>query len=214
MNKRENIKAKMFRGVSQVLDRNQAVIEKIPAFELSYRDFKTAITNIDENDKKYQNVTNGVTSKKDQLEEDLIDSLVALSSSASVFARRTGDTALKESVRIRPSLLKRMRDMDLLTKAKQIHDVITANKDGLQEYGISAENIDDLGQKVGDFEAAIKVQEDSFAQAKAARQTLGEQFEYAEDILNEELDAMIERVAEANSQFYADYQKNRRLEDF
>ncbi len=214
MDKRENIKAKMFRGVTQVLDRNQAVIEKIPAFQLSYEDFKTAVISIDENDKKYQNVTNGVTSKKDEIEDALIEKIMALSSSASVYARRTGNNALKESVKVRPSRLKRMRDMDLLTKAKQIHESIATNQAGLEEYGVTKDDIETLGQRVSDFEQSIKVQEDSFAQAKAARQELGEQFEYAEDILIEELDAMIERVAEANAQFYADYQKNRRLEDF
>ncbi|MBT6842402.1 MAG: hypothetical protein HOA17_01225 [Candidatus Melainabacteria bacterium] len=214
MDKRENMKAKMFRGVREVLDRNQAVIEKIPAFQMSYTDFKAAVANIDANDQKYQNVTNGVTSKKDEIEDALIETLLSLSSSTSVFARRTGDNALKETVKVRPSRLKRMRDMDLLTKAKQIHGSISTNEAGLAKYGVSKNDIDNLGKRVADFEKAIQVQEDSFAQAKAARQDLGEGFEYAEDIINEELDQLIERIAEANANFYKDYQTNRRLEDF
>lgn len=214
MNKRENIKAKMFRGVREVLDRNVAVIEKIPAFQLSYNDFKAAVTAIDENDKKYQNVTKGVTSKKDEVEEALIEALVTLSSSTSVYARRTGNNALKETVKVTPSSLKRMRDMDLLTKAKQIQGEIAANQAGLTEYGVTKDDITNLGKKVADYEKAIQVQEDSFAQAKAARQDLGEGFVFAEDLLVEELDNLIERIAEANANFYNDYQKNRRLEDF
>lgn len=66
---------------------------------------------------------------------------------------------------------------------------------------------------VANYEKSIEVQEDSFAQSKAPRQRLGELFDLAEEILNEELDAMMDRIKNDHSGFYKDYQENRVIRD-
>ena len=214
MDKRENIKLKMYQGLEEVLSRNEGVLTKIPAFSISYADFLSRIKEITDNDKKYQNVTKGVTSSKDRAEDEMIETIIALSAVTAVFARRTGDENLREIVSVRPSKLKKMRDMDLLTKAKGILDAIRQNQEGLSEYAVKEEDVKRLADNVWNFENSIEVQEDSFAQSKAARQKLAELFDETDEIISEELDLMVERVREKESNFYSDYQSNRVLVDF
>lgn len=213
MNKREENKFTMYQGIKDLLTENQSSVATIPAFEESFQIFQTLLSQIAEKDQKYQNISVGAAEKKNQAEDELIDTVVAASSALRVFARRQRDEDLKKSSKVTPTGLKRMRDSELLTKAQNIFETISQRQTDLERFGITEEFVSDFKTKLESFDAALGSKESRVAESKSTRQELGEDFDMTDEVLYEELDGMIELIKKADPEFYNRYQAGRTIKD-
>lgn len=213
MIKREENKYSMYQGITQVLEDQKETIAKIPAFALSMTDFNGVLEQISDRDKKYQTISKGATAAKDEAEDKLVEAVIAVSSALYVYGRRNKNDELKAVAKITPSSLKKMRDSDLLQKAKTIHENAVANQQSLPDFGVTQADVEDLKAKVTAFEEAFGSKESKVAESKSARKELGELFDEADELLYEELDNMIELVKDADPEFYNKYQSARVIKD-
>lgn len=203
----------MFKAVEEVLLSSEETLSSTPALSLVFKDFQKLLGEINEVDNKYKLVSEGAAAKKDKSEDDLIDALLAVAGVVYIYARRNDDEQLKAMTRLTSSSLKKMRDADLLQKAKGITQMIEDKFQELKKFGLERDILKDLQQKVSNYENASDSKDAKFGQSKAARQELTEIFEQANEILNEELDTVMDFVKTKDSSLYKDYHATRSIKD-
>lgn len=213
MNKREENKFTMYQGIKDLLTENRSSVATIPAFEESFQIFQDLLDRIATKDQQYQNVSVGAAEKKNQAEDELIDTVVAASSALRVFARRQKNEDLRKSSKVTPTALKRMRDSELLTKAQNTFEAVSQRQSELERFGITKEFASDFKTKLESFSAALGSKESRVAESKSVRQELGEDFDMTDEVLYEELDGMIELVKKSDPEFYNKYQAGRIIKD-
>jgi hypothetical protein len=213
MNKREENKFTMYQGIKDLLAENQSSVATIPAFEESFQIFQDLLSRIAEKDQQYQNISVGAAEKKNQAEDELIDTLIAASSALRVFARRQKDEDLRKSSKVTATSLKRLRDSELLTKSQNTFEAISQRQSSLKRFGMTEEFVNDFKTKLDNFNSALGSKESRVAESKSARQELGEDFDMTDEVLYEELDGMIELVKKADPEFYNKYQAGRTIKD-
>ena len=213
MNKREENKYTMYQGIKDLLTENQSSVATIPAFEESFKIFQDLLSRIADKDQKYQNISVGAAEKKNQAEDELIDTVVAASSALRVYARRQRDEDLRKSSKVTPTALKRMRDGDLLNKAQNVFDQVGKRGAELERFGITDKFIGDFKSTLDSFNSALGSKESRVAESKSARQELSQDFDEADEVLYEELDGMIELVKNSDPEFYNKYQAGRIIKD-
>lgn len=213
MNKREENKYSMYKGVEKVLDENASVITPMTAFNDSVKSFKSILQQISDKDNQYRTVSKGATATKDNAEDDLIEIILKVASSAYVYGRKTKNESLKALCKVTPSELRQMRDTVLLQKGKDLYSKVNPVIGSLNTYGITAAIMTDLQNKTNTFESTLGSKESKFADSKASRQDLGKLFDDADDILKEEIDTFMDVIKEANVSFYNKYQAARVIKD-
>ncbi|NQY80514.1 MAG: hypothetical protein HRT47_09400 [Candidatus Caenarcaniphilales bacterium] len=213
MDRKEKNRYVMFKAVEEVLLESKETVSSTPALSLVFKDFQKLLKEIPEVDNKYKLVSEGAAATKEKAEDDLIDALLAVAGVVHIFARRNDDEQLKIMTRLTNSGLKKMRDADLLQKAKAIAVLVEENLQKLNKFGLERDILKDLQMKIDDYENASDSKDAKFGQSKAARQELTEIFEQANEILNEELDTVMDFVKTKDTSLYNDYHATRLIKD-
>ena len=209
---REVNKFSMCKGVEKVLDESASVITA-QAFKDSVAEFKNLLKTISDKDNQYTTVSKGATAAKDDAEDDLIEALIKIAGGLYVFARKSKNENLKNTSKVTQSGLKKIRDTELLQKAKNILSNANDNISKLSPYGITSALITDLNSRITTYENTLGSKESKFAESKASRQELGSLFEDADDLLKEDLDTFVDMMKEGNKGFYNKYQAARIIKD-
>jgi hypothetical protein len=213
MTKREENIFSMYNAVDSLLTSSSDAVSSIPVLQNAHDEFTNLLSQIEAKNNEYINMTAGKTDDKDDKEETMINSAMRTASALSVYGRINSlpDMTSRNSIAI--STFKRMRDNDLLGKAKQIHSDAAGIADQLADYGITPEDLTAFNDAISAYESAMDSKESSFAERSAARQALSELFDDADSVLKDKLDNMMELFANSNSEFYNQYQSARVIKD-
>ncbi|MBN2035498.1 MAG: hypothetical protein JW768_02030 [Chitinispirillaceae bacterium] len=91
MNKGEENKLSMYKGVAGVLHENETITSTVPAFATGASELDASITEIQDRDKEYQGVTAGAVAAKNSAEDVLVARTMKIASALSVLGRRIGN---------------------------------------------------------------------------------------------------------------------------
>ena len=169
MNNREENKLSMYNNISSLFKEKQEIISQIPALQELVADFEQDINEIKEEDSKYQSLSKGTVAAKDDSEDALISSVLSFANYLFVIAKKSQNQNLQENSKVTRSSLERLRDNDLLQKAKTIFDFAKSNQENLVNFAVTEEDIKDFEAKINAYEASINEKDTAFRNSKEAR---------------------------------------------
>jgi len=205
MTNREENRYNMFKAVKAVLDANTTLTETIPVFAETITGLHNQIEAIKATDIAFTNSTSGKASVVHVKEEEVMKAFLPVKSALYAYAVKMKDEELKSLSGISESKLKRLRDSEQVLKIKSIYDTAVMNSANLQPYGITAETLTALGNKLAALEDSAENKSTGHTNRSALRTKLDDLFESTDDLLSEQLDHLIELLREKESAFYNQY---------
>ncbi|MBI3365892.1 MAG: hypothetical protein HY033_13420 [Ignavibacteriae bacterium] len=213
LNKTQENKLTMYEAVLSLMGSNGTVVTGVPALKEAKDSFDATVQQIKVKGRERHEATAGKTATKQQAEDALVASLMEIASALYSFAWKAGRNDVKEIADVTETKLRRMRDTELESRAKSIHEKATADASGLANYNITAEKISNLQGRIADFGSALGERESSAAGRTGLTTTLTTLFDQADEILAEDLDRLMETVRDANNDFYNTYFSARVIKD-
>jgi hypothetical protein len=213
MKKPESNKLSMFEAVAAVL---KAAAQKLTGYVVLNSittEFIELIQKIKAKESEMQVSSAGKTSAKDMAKEELIKILFPLSKSLYVFGKKTNNEEIKSICSITKSDLIRFRENEFLIKAETIFNLLDTNKNSIGDYNITPEKITELKNAITSFKTAADVKDIGQTGRSSARESLFELFDRADDLLKDEMDALMEVFAEIDKDLYANYHAARVVKD-
>lgn len=212
MNKTWENKLSMYHGVQAVLANNSGTYADIAALGTAATSFGAAVDAIGGKSVEFDKAIKGKSQAKLQAEDDLVEVLMPVGSALWALGSVTRDQEMMARAKLNDSMLRRMRDTDLLARAKAIHQEAVPHLEALAAYSVTQERLDDLDAKIKGFESALGNRESSVAERSGAKAALADLFNEADTLLDQ-IDAMMELVRTKASQFYNEYFAARVIKD-
>lgn len=205
LSKPQENKLSMFRDLETVLDRNRIIIERIPALSDSVSKFKNVIEEISNKAVMKNTVLKGAierkTNKRIELETVIIENAAALSA----FGAKTENEMIKAIADVSPSSIDRLRDTEVINKAKSILDIIVANASALVSYSVSPEDIEKFRTSIENYRISSTETSGSKTDSLIINRTLQDLFRYGMQILSKEVDKMIDALKNKEKNLYDSY---------
>ncbi len=213
MTKAEENKFSAYRVVISVLDGNQSIVSRLPALISAVTNFKSLVSDISVRDMEFITSTKGKTKAKNLVEDELLNVVIPLADSLYAYASRNKIEDIKAKSKVTRNGLEKLRDTDLISKARSIYGLLDTNIAVLADFGITSTKVTDLLNKIVEYEAALSVKDTSFATKSATRKTLSQLFDQADLILKTEIDTLMENFKADNKMFYDQYWSAREIKD-
>lgn len=124
-----------------------------------------------------------------------------------------GKTTTKLKADVKESYLRRMRDTELVIKARSIYELAVANLAALAPYGITDAKVNALKEKIDSYDTSLGERESGSATRTGARLSLTELFAKTDDILENEIDRQMELLREEYTEFCNEYFAARVIRD-
>jgi len=214
MTKREVNKYTMYKSLLTVLDENREKIGESEGLKTLSAELAEIIGKISETDNRYKNLSKGATSDKYNSKDSLIASLLKTGNVLYVYAKRTDNFPLKEKCDLTESQLKRIRENELLQKAKTVVENAELNAGEIAPFHKEInEDLKNLKELLTAFEGSINNQSSKSTEKQASREALTEGFKKADDIIKDQLDPLIELIREKDIDIYNQYYAARTIKD-
>ena len=211
-NNQEN-KRGMYSTVLTLLKANTGKTGSVPAFAAAAASFETTLAQINAKEKERNERTTGKMETRDIAEAELIDALMPVAGALAAYASETNNAELKEKAAVKISVLERMRDLDLLDKAKAIAGYAQDQNTNLVQFGATADVLTALDQKCSAFETAVAELGKGKVERTGARTALNDLFDAADDTLKNKLDNMMKVVRRNEPQLGIAYDAARVIKD-
>jgi len=206
-------KLAMYTATLGLLKSSDAQTSSMPVFAESQGKFEDLVAQIKNKDKERIGKTTGKSAAKDEAEDALVTATVMIAAGLTAFARKKGNTQLKEKAKVSESYLRRIRSHEQVNIAKLTYDLALANAEGLVEYSITPSMLSDFKSRIAAYEAAIEDIGTGMASRVGARTAVGDLFIQVDDLLKEELDPMMELFRMKEPELYNDYHAARVIKD-
>ena len=206
-------KLAMYTTTLGLLKSSEEKTASVPAFAATQEKFDDLVTQIKTKDKERLGKTTGKSAAKDEAEDALVTATVMIASALVAYARKIGNTQLKEKARVSESYLRRVRSNEQVNIAKLTYDLALANAEGLVEFSVTPTMLADFKSRIAAYEAAIEDLGTGLAARVGARTALGDLFIQADDLLKEEVDSLMELLRLKEPELYNDYHAARVIKD-
>ena len=203
----------MYSASSSVLKSHVERTATIPAFTASIERFDGLLSQIRDKDKERMGKTSGKMAVKDEAEEALVMATVIVSSALCALARSKGNVQLRDMAHIPESTLRHVRANEQLNMAKLIYDLAKGNEQDLVPFGITPTKLEDLKARIAAYDAAIRDVASGIAERTGARTAVSDLFVQADEVLKEELDALMQSFRVSDPEFFNDYRAARVIKD-
>ncbi|MCX6149199.1 MAG: hypothetical protein NTX22_01600 [Ignavibacteriales bacterium] len=213
MSDNEKNKLSMYQTVISYLNENRDIISTNRSFYYAISKLRKAMDEIKVRDKELSSDALEKTITTYNAKDELLFSLVPITTALFTFARESGNIELKEKTRISHSHLIRLRDSELANKAFAILQYAMSNLSKLNKYGVLKSTLQELNLKIESFRDALDSKIITFVSSTAAL-SLNASFQEAENILNNQLDKLVEPLNLEYEEFYDDYLSIRAMESF
>ncbi|MGD0036558.1 MAG: hypothetical protein ABSC53_04610 [Bacteroidota bacterium] len=206
-------KLRMTKAVIAKLSANSAELAQVPAIAPALAKLSQCVQSIETKETERGDQSTGKLEVRDEAEDILVEALVQVSSSLTAFASSSNDTELYEKAKIKKSVLHRLRDEELLLKAKSILALAQQYAVQLVPFGTTAEIITSFDQAIASFQTAAANVDTSFSGRSGARLSVNEAFDESDIILKDQLDNLMESVKKIDPQLYNEYKIARVIHD-
>jgi hypothetical protein len=190
-----------------VLDLNQTLWQPIPAFVTARASLGTAITNITTEAANQSGTTTGGTGDKHAARKVLCAAAVVVGGAVAAWAETQNNHELFTSVDFTEADLLHQPEQDCATTCQNILDAGTANLAAMAAGKTLAQtDLDDLTQKLKDFNKALTRPRQLRSKIKGATDQLPGLIAAADRVLERQIDRLMPRFKITNPDFYAAYQ--------
>ncbi len=205
LTKQHENKFSTFMDIETVLDRNNEIVNRIPALSDSVANFKQVIRDITIKAEIKNSVQKGTSETKNVKRFELEEITMELASALLALGNKTNNEVIKAIADIPKSALERMRDTEVTNKANVILNTLTENAQVLMPFGITEDDIGNLRKKIENYKNSSSEKSGSFTESVVITKTLKELFQNGMDLLDKEIDNMINSLQTKEKNFYASY---------
>lgn len=195
------------------LQSNYAAVVTNPKLESLYNELQQAIAEMKTGGEQQVKSTKGVTQKKDDHEKQLIELLTATVVALHAHALADGLTELQASTDYKKTAIQRLRELDLISFARNIQGLVAEHASSLEQYEITAEDITSLTSHLEAFSQSVGKPRLAKVETITATRTIKEQIAQAKNKLMPELDKMMAPKERKNPELYRAYKSARVIVD-
>jgi hypothetical protein len=206
-------KLHMYNSVDAKLAENKPKLSFPPALPAALQRFDQTVQLIEAKETERSDQTTGKLEVRDEAEDILVELLVQVSSSLIAYASSSKNTELYQKAKIKKGMLHRLRDTELLLKAKSMLTLALQYNEQLVPFGITAEIMTAFQQAIPAFETASENVDKGFTGRSGARISVYDAFDQADAILKDQIDTMMESVKKVDYQLYNEYWAARVIHD-
>lgn len=213
MNARQKAKSDMYQVIEQVCDDNPGIISELVAFQTAVNKYKALIAQIFETEQFRSLPLTGITLDKGADRTKLCKLVSNIARFAFAYASATKNETLKAEVDYSHSKFLLLREDQLVSISQNIHDIGITNLPALKDYGITDAKLTELQAAIDAFKASIPKPRAAKGQKITMTGNLEELFAQTDDILINQMDALLSNFETAHPNFVKDYRVARRIKD-
>lgn len=195
------------------LQSNYAAVVTNPKLESLNNELQQAIAEMKTGGEQQVKSTKGVTQKKDDHEKQLTELLIAIVVALHAHAVASGLTELQAATDYRKYVIQHLRELDLISFARNIQNITTEHAASLEQYEITAEDITNFATYLEAFAQSVGKPRLAKVETITATRTIKEQIAQAKTKLMPELDKMMAPKERKNPELYRAYKSARVIVD-
>ena len=184
---------------------NLALTKEVPAFEQTCQEAKQLLADIDNLNTRRSVKLDGVTVKKRQQRDELVQQALAISSVISGYAVRQKDKGLAEGMRFSTSELRYAAELRLVDYCTSILNKATELGAELAPYGIGEEMLNQFRTQLTAFSTTQLQPRNRLAERKDSRQQVTEKLKELGELFTRRIDAMMLLFQQSQREFYGQY---------
>jgi len=200
----------MFETVDSVLDKNSSLFELIPELVSAHRLLKEGKTLILQYRQVQEAETSGLTTTKENVKTDFINSILKFSAALRAYATSTKNEDLKAKAHYVSSELKKAADPILFDIGTLLFGLANPIKTKLTKYSVGENEIAELEALLPAFKLAYPQQRVATTESKMSTGNIDKVFKSTMKLLKEVIDELMLPFQFSKPDFYNTY-KNARL---
>ena len=213
MNTKQENKLAMYLAVKAVLDSNNATWQSLQAFADGNTDFTSHITRIQTLELSQVTDSSGIAVDKKASKSAMATAAVAISAAVHAYAVKTRNNTLANETDFVVSYLTGERDADAIKDSQNIHDLADTNLASLAAYGVTEAKLTALQTAIEGFKAVVSKPRDNIVAGATVTQELFNEFNAADETLEEILDGLVLQFKDSDPKFVSDYNNARNIID-
>jgi len=213
MNRKEINQSDMLQSVDKHLTTNATLIQNQPALVSAHNRLKAIITDIFEYNQRQSAGTTTDTLVKNNQKRELIQVIMKVTGAMAAHAAATDDVKLKAAATVSESVLKGMRENDLVVKGNAIYTAAQPVAAALESWGVTAADLTLLGADLEGFKQKSPEIRNLQVQSTQATASLKDKLDEAKALLKDKIDPMMLPFKSLQPAFYAEYQNVRTIVD-
>jgi hypothetical protein len=213
MNKKQSNKFNAYQGIQGVLDLYSDIIDRSEMLGQVVNEFNHAIDEILEVSALTESDTTGETSAKKLAKDRMAYTASSLAACGAVYAVDKSDKELEASLDYTYSDIKYGLDEEALHMAMAIESILLGHRDKLRVYMVTDQDLEDLHQKIMDYDAALKNRGGAKSEAVSQNKRLTQLFRSTDDLLERKMDRLAFRLKQSFPEFYDAYSNARLIDD-
>lgn len=201
----------MYRIVRDTIEAENTIWEGVPVIVSTVDHFRQMLQNLQELEQEHSVAIVGVRLAKDELREARIDLLIRLSGTLYVLGKNTGNTLMREQMKITPSHLKNCSREEYISLVDRIVTMALENGSALLDYGIQQAELDQLPIVRQELEVGILSTRAATMRKKVLTEELDNLSRAIDDVLKNELDPLVKTLKVAHPSFVSSYKAARMI---
>lgn len=212
MSDHEQNKLSMFESVISYLGENRDITSNVRSFSWAINKLRKVMDEIRRKEKVLSSDILGKTIQSAKVKDELVFTLIPISTALFNYAKEVDDIALKAKVKAGQSYFVRLRDTELLDKSEMLRLIGLNILPQLKKYGISLNTFHNLKLKIEEFRNALNNKVVSLISSSTVME-MNELFLDAEKYLKQ-MDVNVEALGDDFPEFYDEYLEVRALENY
>jgi len=210
MNRNQINKSRMFETVDSVLDKNSSLFESMPELVSAHRMLKEGKTLILQYRQVQEAETSGLTTTKENVKTDFINSILKFSAALRAYATSTKNEDLKAKAHYVSSELKKVPDPILFDIGTLLFKLADPIKTELTKYSIGEDEIAEMKTLLPAFKVAYPQQRVATTESKMSTDNIDKVYKSTMKLLKDVIDELMLPFQFSQPDFYNTY-KNARL---
>jgi len=200
----------MFETVDSVLDKNSSLFESMPELVSAHRMLKEGKTLILQYRQVQEAETSGLTTTKENVKTDFINSILKFSAALRAYATSTKNEDLKAKAHYVSSELKKVPDPILFDIGTLLFKLADPIKTELTKYSIGEDEIAEMKTLLPAFKVAYPQQRVATTESKMSTDNIDKVYKSTMKLLKDVIDELMLPFQFSQPDFYNTY-KNARL---
>ena len=196
-----------------LLKENLSRFNGVPRMAAALEELESGLGQIHQKSSEKETATAGKTKAKNNAESRLILIMMRVGGAVRGYASAIGDRPMYEATSFTRTDLGKLRDQELLTKARSLLKLATPIAAQLAERGIDAAALTLLETRTAEYDAALGEQMIGIPKRQGASKNVDELFKETSRLLVDEIDGMMEAMEETDPEFYSAYLNARQIKD-
>ncbi len=191
----------------------QPTWNSLKAFSDIFTKFAARVETLADLKRQQAEATKGLAEQKQQCREVACDTAATIAGGVRVWAEETGNRVVAAKVNFSYSALLEGRDTESADKCQIVHDVAEANIASLAKYGVVADDLEALQEKIDDYRECLSQPRNAITGGKTVTTQVATEFRAATRLLDRGLDDLVLKFKKSAPTFYQDYKNARAIVD-